>query len=136
MGLTTRLSTKARDAQLDALAALATNGFMRIYTGTQPVSADLEPSGIMLAELRLSSPAFLPSVNGIIEAADIQDERSARETGLATWFRIFKADGVTPLWDGSVGANGANFNMNSPVIQKGSRVMASRFIHTLPAQGV
>lgn len=44
-----RTSIVARNAALDAKAALANNGYLRIYTGTKPLTPETAASGVLVA---------------------------------------------------------------------------------------
>lgn len=136
MSLNTRISLLARNVQLDSLRTLADNGYLKIYDGVQPADPDtVITTQNKLTELRFGSPAFGPSSGGVITANAIADDPNAALNGTATWFRVLKSDGVTPLWDGSVGTGGANLNINSAAIQQGSRVSVTALVHGLPIQG-
>lgn len=99
-------SDAAANAANDAMASLLNNGWLRIYdsTGTgQPATGNTGiTTQVLLAELRFAATAFAPSVGGVAVANAIQDDLSANNTGLATWFRTFKSDGTTAVYDGSV----------------------------------
>jgi len=126
------LADVAANAQADALAALANNGFMRIYTGPQPADANTAiTTQTLLAELTLGSPAFAPAVAGVLTANPITEEDDAPATGDAAWYRIFEADGTTVLWDGSAGTADADPNLVMPTvsIQQHAHVGVSSFTH-------
>ena len=57
----TRATTLANanvQAQCDAMVGLLSNGYLRLYSGAQPATADTAVSGqVLLAELRLGTPA-------------------------------------------------------------------------------
>ena len=107
MALNPTLSNVAANAEADAACALANTGWLRIYDGTQPANADTAVSTQnILAELRFGATAFGASVAGVATANAITADSSANATGTATWFRVFKSDGTTALWDGSVGTCG------------------------------
>jgi len=132
----TRLSTAARNAQLDALAPEADNGYLRIYDGAQPATPDTPISGqTLLAELRLNATAFGAAASGVITANAITDEASAPASGTAAWFRVLKSDGTTALWDGNVGLADENLVLNSLSINAGANVSVTSYTHTLPLQG-
>lgn len=141
MALNTRISTQARDVQLNALKAQFDNGYLRIYDSTGGTGQPATPntaigSQVLLAELRFAATAF-PTVSGggPLTANAITDDSSADATGTATWYRCLQSDGTTPISDASVGTSGANMNMNSTAIQIGARVSVTSFTHALPMQG-
>lgn len=135
MALTTKLATVLRNAMVDGGCALANTGWVKLYTGVQPSDPNSAASGTLLASLRLAGTAFQPSVNGVATANAITDDNSAANTGTAGYFRVYKSDGVTPLWDGSVGTSGTNLVMNSTAIQQGAKVSVTAFTHTVPQDG-
>ncbi len=123
MALNPKRSNLAASTAADAMAALANAGKLRIYTGAQPATADDAIGAVtLLAELVFANPAFGAAVNGVATANAIASDTTADATGTATWFRVWKADGVTPIWDGSVGAAAADLVLNSVAIQAGARV--------------
>lgn len=134
MALSTRNTIDVRNAQVDATTRRLDGGFLRLYTGPRPKSAD-EPLGRqqLLAELRFSSPAFEAAREGEAQARTIFQETSAKETGQATWFRTFQADGVTAVFDGSVGTSDANIVMNNNSVQINAIVSLSAFSYSVPA---
>lgn len=137
MPLNTRLSTTARNTQLDALAVLANTGHIRIYDGVQPATPDTAIAAqVLLAELRFGASAFGASAAGVITANAITDDSSANATGTAAWFRVLQSNGTVALWDGSAGTSGSNLNMNSVAIQVGAAVGISSMTHSLPMQEV
>ena len=102
MALNPTLANVAANAQADAACALANTGWLRIYDGAQPANADTAvTSQNVLAELRFSATAFGAAVAGVAAANAIAADPSANATGTAAWFRVFKSDGATALWDGS-----------------------------------
>src|SRR5437764_7021611 len=94
------------NAEANALAALLNNGYLRIYSGTQPATADTAiTSQVLLAELRFGVTAFGSAVSGVITANAIASDTDADNTGTATWFRCLESDGTTPVLDGNVGTS-------------------------------
>ena len=131
MALTPSLANVAANAAADAVCALLNNGYLRIYSGTQPANADTALSGnTLLAELRWNATAFGASSAGVATANAITSDASADNTGTATFFRALKSDGTTAIFDGSVGTSGANLNLNSVSIQAGAAVSVSAFTYT------
>jgi hypothetical protein len=128
----TQLTNLAVNTEADALAAQANSGILRIYDGTQPATGDTAiTTQNLLAELTMNATAFGASVAGVITANAITADSSADATGTATWFRLFKSDGTTALWDGSVGTSDANIILNSVSISAGAAVSVSSFTHTI-----
>jgi len=127
------MSNAAVSAEADALSDLLDNGYIRIYSGTQPATADTALSGnTLLAELRFANPASGAASNGVITWSTITSDTSADATGTATFYRALKSDGTSVVMDGSVGTSGADLNLNSTAIQSGAQVDITSFTHTVP----
>jgi hypothetical protein len=126
------MSSESVNAEADALGALANNGYLRIYDGVQPADANTAVAGqTLLAELHFGVAAFGAAASGVITAAAISAESSAPADGTAAWYRVLAADGVTPLWDGTVGAAGCDINLNTATISAGAEVSISSLTHTV-----
>lgn len=127
---------------LDAGAALANSGKLRIYNGTKPAGANTALSGnTLLAELTLSSTAFGSSSAGGTDGTNravtatantITDDSSADATGTASFFRLFKSDGTTALLDGTVGTSGCDLNLASTSIVAAEDVSVTSLTLSLP----
>ncbi len=78
-----KTSIVARNAELDALAALANSGYISIYSGSQPATPETAASGTLLAELRFNATAFGAAASGAITAGAITADSSADATGTA-----------------------------------------------------
>lgn len=130
-----RLSNVAANIEANALSALANSGYIRIYDGSQPATADTAvTTQNMLAELRFNAAAFGAASAGVITAAAIVQDLSANYSGLATWFRVLESDGATVLWDGSVGTTGCDLNLNSVDITLGESVAIDSLVYTVVKQ--
>jgi hypothetical protein len=130
MALNPQLSTSAANEAADAVCALLDGGYLRIYDGVQPASADTAvTSQTLLAELEFGSPAFNAAANGVATATTITDG-IAEETGTATWLRAVQANGTTAVFDGSVGTTGANLNLTDTAITSAATVSVSGFTYT------
>ena len=128
-------SSEAVDAAVDSVTVKVNDGYLRIYDGTRPDFPDDPLSGnTQLAELRYGNPAFGTAVDGVATANLISSDTSADDTGLATFWRSFKSDGVSPIMDGSAGGpgSGADLILNNPNIQVGATVSVSTFVWSLP----
>jgi hypothetical protein len=121
----------AVNAEADNVNALLNTGYLRIYSGTQPTTADTAIGAqVLLAELRFGNPAFGAAVAGVASVNAVTPDSSADATGTATWFRALKSDGTTPVYDGSVGTSGADCNINSTAIQSGAAVSVTSMTYT------
>lgn len=127
-----KTSIAARNAALNALGALANNGYIRLYTGSQPATPETAASGTLLAELRFNATAFGAAASGVITANAITADASANASGDAGYYRALGSDGTTVLWDGTVGTSGADLNLNSIAISSGASVSISSLTYTLP----
>lgn len=126
-------STPARNAKADALCDLLDTGYLRVYAGTRPATADDVVGGAtLLAELRFSATAFGAAVAGVATANAITDDATADATGTAAWFRTLKSDGTTAVFDGNVATADADLILNSVAIQVGARVVGTSLTYTEP----
>jgi hypothetical protein len=127
-----KLSNNVVNPQADALSDLADNGYLRIYDGTQPATADTAISTqVLLAELRFNATAAPAASNGVLTFNAITQDSSANNTGTASWFRALKSDGSTVLFDGAVGTSGSDMNIYTTSIVAGAIVGVSSFGYTV-----
>lgn len=137
----TRLSTLVVNAQADAFAKLADGGFIDIYDGERPKSADDPVTKQRLGvSIQLGSPAFQRAVNGEVSANPMTMGISVAELEKATWARVTMADHKTVLQDVSVGMRRKNSPGNEPVanlilpnthIVENIPVSCSSFVHSV-----
>lgn len=137
--MTIRLPVATRNSAADTVAARidagAGAGLVRVYSGTQPASADLAATGTLLATFTLNDPAFSAAAGGSA-ILDVTPTLSA--TGLAAadagWFRIVDSTGVTVM-DGSVTATGGggDLTMNTITVSVGLVLQLTAGTITMPA---
>lgn len=127
MALDTKLSDLSVNIQADALAALCNGGFLYVYDGPRPASANTLISGNTLGVvLSLSNPAFGAAASGVLTAnAILAGVASAGLT--ATFARLVKSDGSTVVMDISAGPSGANLTIGS--FTAGTLIGATSFSH-------
>ena len=132
MALNPHLSDTSANAAAVAIGTLANSGYLAIYQGTQPANANGDASGsTLLATLTLAASAFGAPVAGVITAAAITSAQAVAG-GTAQWFRVFESDGITALFDGSVGlTSGNNINMAATTIVQGAYVSVSALTFTV-----
>lgn len=132
MAVNLKMADAAVNAEANALAALLNSGYLRVYDGSQPATADTAiTSQVLLAELRFGATAFGAAVSGVITANAISDDTDANATGTAAWFRCLESDGVTPVLDGNIATSAANFVINTTSIVIHSDVAVTSFVHTV-----
>lgn len=132
MAKNTQLTNIAVNAEGDALVTLADHGWIDVLGGTQPATGDTAiTTQTVLVSLRLSTPAAGSTSAGVITFSAVTSG-TAVATGTATWFRVYKSDHTTALFDGTVDTSGANLNFSSTTsIVSGQTISVSAFTHTL-----
>lgn len=127
MALNTQLSTETVNAQASALAALCNSGYIKVYDGTQPATADTALSGNTLGvTLTFGATAFGAPSDGLLTANAISS--GVAVAGITpTFARIFKSNGTSPVMDVSAGASGCNLTIGA--FTSGTTVSASSFTH-------
>jgi hypothetical protein len=101
------LSTLAANAAGNALlglintGSLNANGYLEIRTGTKPVSVQTAATGVVLATLPFSNPAFSTFTNSKATANTIGNATHIPTSNVAGWFRIYNRDGAAIL-DGDI----------------------------------
>ena len=135
MAKATTLSNAAVQAEGDAFATLFNTGYLRIYSGAQPATADTAVGAqVLLATLRFGATAFgATSTGGVMTANAITSDSDAAATNTAAWFRCLKSDGTTPLMDGTVdiAGNTPNLVLSTVSIVQHATVACSAFTHTI-----
>lgn len=122
-----RLSRQLVDAQAEVVGRMLAGGFLRLYGGRQPRTADESVDDQpLLAELRFG--AFAPPVSGVVAAVEITPDADARGSAEATWFRALSAGG-TPVLDGAVGVE---LDIGDVEIRRGARIVVTSFAHRVP----
>lgn len=132
MPLNTQLSDVAVEAQADVLAALLDGGFVDVMTGPQPDSGD-DPvtTQRVLVTMRFGTPAFVRSDSGVIVANPMSSGVAVAD-GEPKWFRTYRTDHTTPVFDGSAGkAQDNNMVLPAKTIVAGVTVGCSGLTHTV-----
>lgn len=132
-----RLATNTRNALADAVDDRinlgASAGTIKLYTATQPASANTAISSqTLLATLTFSDPAFGAAAAGVITASAITQDSSADATGTVTWARIADSDGNT-VFDCDVATSSATITIDNSSIVTGAPVSITAFTITMPS---
>jgi hypothetical protein len=120
MALNPHLNDAGANASADAVSALCNSGFIDIMSGTQPAANGA--AGPVLASLTFAATARNGSSAGGVATFAAIGSAAATGTGTASWFRAYKSDHTTPVFDGSVGTATSNLLLNSVAIQTGATV--------------
>lgn len=133
MALNLKMANAGVNAEADALSDQLDNGFLRIYDGSQPATADTAVGAqVLLAELRFNATASGAAVAGVLTFSAFTADASANASGTAAWFRALKSDGTTSVMDGSVGTATSDLILNSVAISSGAEVSVTSWTHTVP----
>lgn len=150
--MTVRESTGMRTALCGSqgFSSIFANGCIEIRTGSQPVSADVAATGILLGTVTQASGPFTPGspTNGLTFAAAAGGSVSKSGTwsfvgvaeGTAGWFRL-KGNAVDngaisttlPRLDGSCATSGADMSISNINIAIGAPVTVDVFQYIIPA---
>lgn len=123
------------DALVDRFDAGSGPGKIRIYTGSQPASADSAPSGTLLVEITLNDPAFGAASSGAASLdADPATVGTVVATGTAGWWRGLDSDNAT-VCDGSitVSGGGGDLTLATTSLSSGGTVTITGGTLTVPA---
>lgn len=109
------ISNEAASAAMDAYTPKLNNGYLRIYSGSQPSTPDDAVGGgnTLLAELRFGTSAFGAASSGVAAANTITQNGTNLASGTAGWFRCLKSNGSSSIADGSVGETSADLILDS-----------------------
>jgi hypothetical protein len=128
-----KLTNLGANTSADAVCALLPAGWIRIYDGVQPATGDTAiTTQVLLASIRLGTPAFAPAVAGLAAANPVTPDLDIDANGHATWFRAFKSDGTTAVFDGSVGLLGCDLNLSSVTFLQHGSVTITSFSYQQP----
>jgi len=151
-----RLSTGLRNEMVGpggkSMADALEYGVIRIYTGSQPATADLAETGTLLVEITLASAAStdpMTSGNGLTFAAAAAGSSPktvaevwsgvAEASGTAGWFRFYDLDYDTGdssaaiRFDGSIATSGSDMDMVNTTITSGGTTTLDSGSITVPA---
>lgn len=148
--MTVRLSTGLRNKMLDGgsgggLKGALAAGFIWIYPGSQPSSADTGATGTLLGKVTVNGDGstgltFDAAASGVSSKAAAETWRfTGLADGQAAWFR-FTASGDTPTansstaarLDGTIGTAGADMNIANTNIVTGAISTVDNYTVTLP----
>jgi hypothetical protein len=131
-----QLTASARNGACNGIVDLldaSGSGTIKIYSGTQPATADTALSGnTLLATITCSATAFGSASSGVATLAGVPLSATAVATGTASFFRAADGGGTT-VCDGSVGTSSADLVLNTTSITSGNTVQITSWTVTVPA---
>lgn len=120
-------------AAVNAFTALLNNGFLEIYSGSQP-ALNGSLTGTLLATLGFSATAFptaVASAGTVTATANAISNGIAGNSNTAGYFALLKSDNTTIVATGSVGLSSADLNLSTLTITAGQTVSCSSFLVTM-----
>jgi len=149
--MTIRLSTGARNAMMGdgtnkGLAAALAAGFINIYTGTQPATADTGATGTLLGTVTKNNDGSTgitvgPAAAGVLSQASGNTpwQFGGLAAGVAGWYRYWPAGGnpaanssTEARVDGLIGTAGADLNFTNTTIAVSAVTTIDSYTLTLP----
>lgn len=140
--MATRIPTGVRNAAADAAAgrvdAGSGAGVIRLYSGSQPSSANDAATGDLLAEVDCADPAYDAASSGSAELAGTpRSDEGTAAAGSGTdagWARIVDSDGNAVV-DGSVSGTGSggDIELDNVNIAEGQTVNITGHTITMPS---
>lgn len=127
--MATRIPAASRNAHADLEAARTDAGsgpgYIEVYTGSQPATADTAATGTLLVTVTLNDPAYGSSSSGVA-TLDVTPEPSATAVAAGTpgWYRVKDSTGAT-VRDGSISG--------MPAVSVGDTVLVTGGTLTMPA---
>jgi hypothetical protein len=148
--MTAKLSTGLRNKILDtgSLKSRLALGFLKIYSGAEPATADAAVTGTLLTTISVGGTGTglsldAAAVGGVIAKSSEVWSGPIVATGVAGYFRFVAAGdtGASSLTEeraqGSVGLAGADLNLSSTSLAINAALSAQTinyFVVTIPAQ--
>src|SRR5690606_15334858 len=134
--MATRISVAARNAAVNAIAALLNGGTPEIRTGSPPESPAPADSGTLLVSTPLANPAFGSPSNGSAALAGVPRQAEAQADGTAGHAR-FKTSGGQAVLDVAVSGPAGNgeLKLDNVNIAQGQQVTIISFSLSQPTGG-
>jgi hypothetical protein len=123
-----KISNTVKDAMLDAFeASIGTSAILRIRSGAVPATINDGDVGLPLAVLNLPSDWMAAASGGSKAKLGTWEDLGADNAGTATYFRLYKSDGITQQMQGTVGTIGTDLILDDITIEVGQAVVITMF---------
>jgi len=135
MALELKMANAAVNAQADALARLLDNGWLYLFTRASPLTADAAATvGVLVSKHRFAFVSAPAAVNGVLSFAALSiGVGLVAPSAQPLWYRAIRANGSTPVMQGSVGV-GRDFDcqINDAMVKEGAVVQILLMSHAVP----
>jgi hypothetical protein len=120
-----QFSVASRNGMADALVTAAgSNCTFKIYSGTPPATAATALSGnTLLATCAASATLAGAASGGVLTCNAVSSDTNAAASGAPTFFRLYKSDGTTCVWQGTAGPT-SGYDMNLTGLVGGTTISA------------
>src|SRR5574343_2115775 len=126
-----KLGAAAATAEAAAIGAQCNGGTICLYDGSQPATADTAVTDqLKYATLTFAATAVASTTDSVATFDAITKDSSADRSGTPTWFRAWKSDGTTTVFDVTVGLSGCDCNIDALPISSGAEVTCSSMTYT------
>ena len=150
-----RLSTGMREKMVSTLTIkeLLDGGFMDIFTGSQPLTADAVEPGVKIVRISSTSGTaasdglrFGTALGGVLPITTPIWSGIVKTAGVAGWWRFYGTGGTSGVagsagtngtairMDGNVGISGADLNLSHTNLALDSTLTIKTFSITQPAE--
>lgn len=132
--LATAVQNTMCNAAVDYLDSGGSNGTVKVYTGSQPASANASFTGTLLATFTLDLPAFSSATAGVATLSAVPLSTTGVAAGTAGYFRAATSAGGT-AFDGSVTVTGGGgqLELNTTTVSIGVSIQITSGAFTVPA---
>jgi hypothetical protein len=130
-----KISTAARNAAANAIAALCNSGTIQIRTGAPPANVADADAGTLLGTLTFGATAFGNAASGTATANAISSDTTADASGDAGHFRA-KDGSANTIFQGTAGnaADSPDMTFDNKSIVAGGTIAISSLTLTVPIQ--
>lgn len=132
---TATVNVLANALALTAVDSGSSPATIKLYSGTQPATANTALSGnTLLATFTLDDPSFGSASGGVITLAGVPRSTTGVAAGTATFFRMDSVgtSNIGTIMDGDVGTASATLILNTTTISVGVAVSITAGTFTVP----
>jgi len=133
MSSNTQVSTSCVNLQADLISSRLVSGYLDMYDGSQPATADTAiTTQQLIATLRFSGSTPPSATNGTVILDLIPD--IALQDGTVTWYRCYESNHTSVVMDGNIGTVDENMVLSMTTVLSGQLFNISNFQHIVRKQ--